>query len=107
MLNKRYKDGTYITRRQFQECFKLNDSQAYSLFRIFDPSGYGRALSLDVWGAITLASSGRQEEKIKYLFDMVDANGDKYIGPIECELLFTCVSRGFSRLKGIPVPDTT
>ena len=105
MINKRYKDDTYVTRNQFQKVFQLSDALTYALFRIFDPNGDGRVHSLDVWGAIILASEARNEEKIKVLFELTDFNEDKYMGPLDCELLLRCASRGFSRLKGIPFPE--
>ena len=105
MINKRYKDDTFMTRNQFQKCFQLSDALTYSLFRLFDPNGDSRVMSLDVWGAIILASSARIEEKLKLLFEIADINDDHHIGPLDCELLMRCASRGFSRLKGIPVPE--
>lgn len=105
MINKRYKDDTYMTRNQFQKCFQLSDALTYSLFRIFDPNGDSRVMSLDVWGAIVLASSSRIEEKLKLLFEIADINKDNYMGRLDCEMLMRCASRGFSRMKGIPVPE--
>jgi hypothetical protein len=104
MINKRFKDDTFMTRNQFQKCFQLSDALAYSLFRLFDPAGDGRAMSLDVWGALVLSCSARVEEKLKLLFELADTNGDNLLGSLDCELLMRCVSRGFSRLKGIPAP---
>ena len=103
MVNKRYKDGTFMSRQQFQKCFELSDSQTYLFFGLFDPSGFGRIMSLDIWGAIILASACKNEDKIRFLFDYVDMNNDHFLGPIDLELLFTCASRGFSRLKGLPI----
>jgi hypothetical protein len=106
LINKRYKDDTFITRKQFQQCFEISDTATYTLFRVFDPAGDGRVASLDVWGALTLAGSFRVEEKIKFLFELADRNGDHYLNPLDVELLLRCVSRGFSRLKGNPIPET-
>lgn len=105
MLNKRYRDGTHITRKQFQKCFNLSDAMTFTIFFQFDPLGEGRALSLDVWGALILACNCRVEDKIRFLFELTDVNDDHYIGPIDVERLYRSVSRGFSRFKGLPVPE--
>lgn len=105
MINKRYKDDTFMTRGQFQKCFGLTDVATYSLFKRFDPEGNSRVLSLDIWGALILAASCRVEQKLKILFDLVDINEDHYIARLDVERLLRCASRGFSRLKGIQSPE--
>lgn len=71
-----------------------------SLFRRFDPEMKGYIPSLDLWGALVLASSCTATEKINFLFDLMDLDRDEYLSPVDLALIMRCSTRGFSNFKG-------
>lgn len=90
-----------MSRKQFQWTFQLNDIATYKLFQKFDPELKGYVAALDIWCALTLASSATSDEKINFLFHLIDLNHDDYISQMELKLIIRCATRGFSHLKGI------
>ena len=95
----------FMTKRQFKHTFQLSDQLTFRLFHRFDREGYGRVPSLDVWAALALASNAEVIEKINFLFSLSDINRDRCLSAVDLEVLIICCTRGFSRLKGIKIPQ--
>ena len=90
-----------MSRKQFQWTFQLNDITTYKLFQQFDPELKGYIAVLDLWCALALASSSTSDEKINFIFRLIDLNHDDYLNEMELKLIIRCATRGFSYLKGI------
>ena len=112
-------DGFFMTRKQFQDLFVEGDegeddqddavsaaSYAFQVFSFFDPQQAGVAVATDIWGALALSSSAKEEAKLSFLFDLADANNDKYLNATELMMVIHSASRGFSRMKEIEAPDS-
>ena len=107
-LNKEFDDNMFMNRRQFQWALELSDVSTYRIFSRLDEQDKGYIPALDVWGALCLASSASTPEKINFLFYLMDTNHDQYLSYIDTLMLTRAVTRGFSKLKGLPsVPERT
>ena len=101
-VNREFDDVLFMTRKQFQYAFELSDISTYKIFSRFDENSRGYVPSLDVWGAVVLASSAPSPEKISFLFYLMDTNHDQYLSYIDAEMLTRAATRGFSKLKCLP-----
>jgi hypothetical protein len=104
-VDRNFEEVTFMTKKQFQWTLKLNDKQTYVLFRRFDPDGFGRVPMVDVFGALTLASSDNPGEKISFCFGLMDLDKDDHMSKIDLIMLIRCCTRGFSKFKMIDFPS--
>lgn len=63
LVQKEYEnDGFFMTRKQFQEVFEIVQSDVtFRMFSCFDPQQNGQVVATDVFGGLTLASTGKEE----------------------------------------------
>ena len=55
-------DGFFMTRKNFQEVFEISTADVvYRVFTFFDPQQHGQVVATDIWGAMCLAASAKQE----------------------------------------------
>lgn len=103
-VNRVYGDNILMNRKQFQFTFEFSDTATYRIFSLFDPENREFIPALDIWGAIVLAASSTPQDKINYLFYLMDTDHDQYINKLDFDMLLRCVTRGFARLKQIEPP---
>ncbi len=98
-------DSFFMTRRVFGEVFGIETADVlFKVFSFFDPGQMGTVVATDVFGALTLASSAKEEAKIGFLFQVADKNSDGYLNETELAMIMHSSSRGFSRMKSIEAP---
>jgi len=98
-------DGFFITRRQFAAVFGFVPEAAFKIWSHFDPQSAMQVVASDVFGGMTLASSSGIEQKIQFLFQQGDKNGDKKMNSTELTMIMHSASRGFARMKKIGSPS--
>ena len=99
------RDELFVSRDEAKRLFKLKIMQTYELFRLMDHEHLGRISMLDLWGALALASLNSPDEKVEFLFNLVDYQRGGYVSRTNLQTLMVCATRGLARLKGIRAPD--
>jgi hypothetical protein len=97
-------ESDFISKTQFRYIFNLTDLQSFQIFRLFDLEGTGKISTLEIFGALCLATNTTPFDKIGFCFQLTDANKDGKISPVEFEVSLRCISRGFSCLKALKTP---
>jgi Ca2+-binding EF-hand superfamily protein len=96
-----FQDKVFMSRKQFQWTFQLDDITTYKLFQKFDPDLKGHIAAYDLWCALALASTAQTSDKINFIFYLIDLNHDKFISSLDLALILRCSTRGFANLKGL------
>jgi hypothetical protein len=99
----RYND-LFISQSEVQYMFGFTPRQCHEFFQLLDHEQLRRIPVYDLWGCLTLACTNSANEKVEFLFEILDANKDGYVSKCDLENMFVCATRGFARLKGISPP---
>ena len=97
-------NAMFITREQFQRCLDLSTEDGHRHFSYFDRTRRGKASATEVWGALALCCSDREEPKVSFVYSLVDLDGDKALNRVELTVLLRAVGAGVARIKQIKAP---
>jgi hypothetical protein len=99
----KYQD-LFITKNEVQYLFQFSPRQIHEFFQLLDHEQLRRIPVYDLWGCLTLACSNSANEKVEFMFELLDTNKDGFVSKNDLENMFVCATRGFARLKAIAPP---
>lgn len=85
---------TLLSKQQLRALLDLSDVQAFTVLRLFDFNAAHAVSALDLLGAIGLAAADTIDDRLRFLFDLMDADGDNCLSEVDANILFYCVCRG-------------
>lgn len=99
------RDALFLSRDEVKRLFKLKVMQVYEMFRLLDHEHLGRISVLDLWGALALSTQNSPDDKVEFLFRMMDYAKSGYLSRTDLQTLMVCATRGLARIKNIRPPD--
>jgi len=83
---------------------ELTPEVGHKHFSYFDQTRRGRVSATEIWGALALCCSDREEPKVSFIYGLMDLDRDGALNRVELTLLLHAVGKGVARMKQIAAP---
>lgn len=97
-------NAMFLTKEQFTEVLDLSPEVGHKHFAYFDQTRRGRVSAMEIWGAMALCCSDREEPKVGFIYTLMDLDKDGAVNRVELTLLLHAVGKGVARMKQIAAP---
>ena len=94
----------FLTKEQFAKVLELTPEVGHKHFSYFDQTRRGRVSATEIWGALALCCSDREEPKVSFIYGLMDLDRDGALNRVELTLLLHAVGKGVARMKQIAAP---
>jgi hypothetical protein len=83
-----------LNKQQVKAILGISDMQAYIVFKLFDEQAVNRVSALDLFGAMALASEESLDNRVRFIFNLMDTDRNNCISQTDANILLFCVARG-------------